>query len=152
MQNHILHGENETLEFGKVISNLIQESLEPHFEFHLQGELGAGKTTLVRGILRSLGWEGSVKSPTYTMCEEYEFNEYLILHIDLYRTETYEDIEMLDLGRRFDGKKIIFIEWPENLKKDRDFDLKIEMLHAENSRKIVLIGDTILLNSLKANK
>ena len=115
-------------------------------------DLGAGKTTLVRGILRSLGWEGSVKSPTYTICEEYEFNEYLILHIDLYRTETYEDIEILDLGRRFDGKKIIFIEWPENLKKDRDFDLKIEMLHAENSRKIVLIGDTILLNSLKANK
>ena len=106
MHNLILQDEEETIIFGHKISELIKETDDSIFEFHLQGDLGAGKTTLVRGILRGLGWEGSVKSPTYTICEEYEFNNFLVLHIDLYRTEIDEDVEMLDLNRPFDGKKI----------------------------------------------
>ena len=112
IENYILKDESETLNFGSNIAALIKESNDSIFEFHLQGNLGAGKTTLVRGVLRALGWGGSVKSPTYTICEEYDFEEFLILHIDLYRTEIEEDIEMLELNRDFDGKKVIFIEWP----------------------------------------
>lgn len=148
MENHILQDESETLDFGEQIAALIKQSDNSIFEFHLQGDLGAGKTTLVRGILRALGWEGSVKSPTYTICEEYDFDEFLILHIDLYRTEIEEDVQMLELNRGFDGKKIIFIEWPEKVEGKRSFNLKINMMHYKNSRKIELIGDTILLEKL----
>ena len=148
IENYILQDESETLNFGINIAALIKESDETIFEFHLQGDLGAGKTTLVRGVLRALGWYGSVKSPTYTICEEYEFDQFLILHIDLYRTEIDEDVEMLELNRSFDGKKIIFIEWPEKVEDKRLFNLKINMMHFENSRKIRIVGDTILIEEL----
>ncbi|MBL6903494.1 MAG: tRNA (adenosine(37)-N6)-threonylcarbamoyltransferase complex ATPase subunit type 1 TsaE [SAR86 cluster bacterium] len=148
MENYILKDESETLNFGSNIAALIKESNDSIFEFHLQGNLGAGKTTLVRGVLRALGWGGSVKSPTYTICEEYDFEEFLILHIDLYRTEIEEDIEMLELNRDFDGKKVIFIEWPEKVEGKRMSNLKINMMHYQNSRKIEMIGDTILIEKL----
>ena len=148
IENYILQDESETLNFGSNIAALINESDKTIFEFHLQGDLGAGKTTLVRGVLRALGWNGSVKSPTYTICEEYEFDQFLILHIDLYRTEIDEDVEMLELNRSFDGKKIIFIEWPEKVEDKRLFNLKINMMHFANSRKIRIIGDTILIEKL----
>jgi tRNA threonylcarbamoyladenosine biosynthesis protein TsaE len=148
IENYILKDESETLNFGSNIAALIKESNDSIFEFHLQGNLGAGKTTLVRGVLRALGWGGSVKSPTYTICEEYDFEEFLILHIDLYRTEIEEDIEMLELNRDFDGKKVIFIEWPEKVEGKRMSNLKINMMHYQNSRKIEMIGDTILIEKL----
>ena len=148
IENYILQDESETLNFGSNIAALINESDKTIFEFHLQGDLGAGKTTLVRGVLRALGWNGSVKSPTYTICEEYEFDQFLILHIDLYRTEIDEDVEMLELNRSFDGKKIIFIEWPEKVEDKRLFNLRINMMHFENSRKIRIVGDTILIEEL----
>ena len=148
IENYILQDESETLNFGSNIAALINESDKTIFEFHLQGDLGAGKTTLVRGVLRALGWNGSVKSPTYTICEEYEFDQFLILHIDLYRTEIDEDVEMLELNRSFDGKKIIFIEWPEKVEDKGLFNLRINMMHFENSRKIRIIGDTILIEKL----
>ena len=109
-----LKDEKATLEFGAKLAKIINESDNASLEFHLQGDLGAGKTTLVRGILSALGWHGSVKSPTYTICEEYELNQFLVLHIDLYRTEVDEDIDMLELNREHKNKKLIFIEWPEN--------------------------------------
>ena len=148
IENYILKDESETLNFGSNIAALIKESNDSIFEFHLQGNLGAGKTTLVRGVLRALGWGGSVKSPTYTICEEYDFEEFLILHIDLYRTEIEEDVEMLELNRDFDGKKVIFIEWPEKVEGKRMSNLKINMMHYQNSRKIEMIGDTILIEKL----
>jgi tRNA threonylcarbamoyladenosine biosynthesis protein TsaE len=148
IENYILKDESETLNFGSNIAALIKESNDSIFEFHLQGNLGAGKTTLVRGVLRALGWGGSVKSPTYTICEEYDFEEFLILHIDLYRTEIEEDIEMLELNRDFNGKKVIFIEWPEKVEGKRMSNLKINMMHYQNSRKIEMIGDTILIEKL----
>ena len=148
IENYILQDESETLDFGRSIAMLIKDSDESIFEFHLQGDLGAGKTTLVRGVLRALGWSGSVKSPTYTICEEYDFEQFLVLHIDLYRTEIDEDVEMLELNRSFDGKKIIFIEWPEKVEDKRLFNLKINMMHFANSRKIRIIGDTILIEKL----
>ena len=148
IENYILKDESETLNFGSNIAALIKESNDSIFEFHLQGNLGAGKTTLVRGVLRALGWRGSVKSPTYTICEEYDFEEFLILHIDLYRTEIEEDVEMLELNRDFNGKKVIFIEWPEKVEGKRMSSLKINMMHYQNSRKIEMIGDTILIEKL----
>ena len=111
----ILSDESETLKMGAAIMQAIDEMELAEIEVHLSGNLGAGKTTLVRGILQNNGWQGPVTSPSYTLCEEYEFENQLFMHVDLYRITDSEDIEILALDRRMEKQKIIFIEWPENL-------------------------------------
>jgi tRNA threonylcarbamoyladenosine biosynthesis protein TsaE len=91
-------------------------ALRPGMVIYLQGDLGAGKTTLVRGILKALNYVGRVKSPTYTLVESYELSRFILQHYDLYRM--IDPREWLDAGFRDDCNEntLCLVEWPEKAK------------------------------------
>jgi len=144
----ILSDEPDTLKMGAAIMHAINKIESDEVEIHLNGNLGAGKTTLVRGILQSTGWKGPVTSPSYTLCEEYEFDSQLFLHVDLYRISESEDVAILDLDRKITKQKIIFIEWPENLLASRTSHLIIELIHLDHKRQVRVKSDITEIESL----
>lgn len=104
-----LADEAATLALGAQLAR----ELVPGLTIYLEGDLGAGKTTLVRGLLRALGHVGRVKSPTYTLVEPYSLPGFELYHFDLYRM--HDPREWLDAGFRdvSDGQAVSLIEWPE---------------------------------------
>jgi tRNA threonylcarbamoyladenosine biosynthesis protein TsaE len=105
-----LEGEAATEEFGRRLGPL----LRPGDAIVLYGELGTGKTTLARGILRGLGFEGEVASPTFPIVLPYDLPRFPVWHVDLYRTETPAEIDELALDEALDDGALI-VEWPERL-------------------------------------
>tara|TARA_B100001059_G_scaffold18537_1_gene15169 strand:+ start:454 stop:891 length:438 start_codon:yes stop_codon:yes gene_type:complete len=105
------------------------------------GEVGSGKTTLVKEICKQLKVKDQVSSPTYTLINEYSCDDGLVIHMDLYRVENKEEINNLGLFEYLDNKFII-IEWPELIMNDLDINhsiLKIDFIDTDN-RKINLIN------------
>ena len=149
MKKIYLENYDATNKIGKLISEDILNISKDNVEIHLEGDLGAGKTFLTRSIISHAGWSGLVKSPTYTLCEEYELNKLLFLHIDLYRSDESEDLDIFNLNRETHLKKIIIIEWSDKLKENRSFDLKIKFEHINNQREIEIIDNSNLFLTLK---
>ena len=88
-------------------------SLTSGLVIFLEGDLGSGKTTLVRGLLRALGFEGKVKSPTYTLVELYAISRLNLYHFDFYRFECAEEYLDAGLDDYFQGDGVCLVEWPE---------------------------------------
>jgi len=105
----LLTSESQTLVLGKEIAPVLQKGLV----IYLLGDLGAGKTTLVRGILNQLGESGSIKSPTYTLVESYTTPSLTIHHFDLYRFQNPYEWDDLGLSDFFSNHALCLIEWPE---------------------------------------
>jgi tRNA threonylcarbamoyladenosine biosynthesis protein TsaE len=108
---------------------------------HLHGDLGAGKTTLVRGFLRGRGHDGPVRSPTYTLIEPYELADGAVYHLDLYRLGDPEELEYLGLRDLLGGEVTLLIEWPERGEGWLPSpDLVIDIAHLEAGRDITVSG------------
>lgn len=108
---------------------------------YLKGELGAGKTTIVRGFLRGMGYSGKVKSPTYTLVEPYEFKNIKINHFDLYRLDDPMELEAIGFRDYFDGTAISLVEWPEKAQRFlREPDILIQITMQNDAREVVLQG------------
>ena len=104
----------------------------------LEGDLGTGKTTLVRGLLRSLGFQGTVKSPTYTLVEPYQINDRTIYHFDLYRLGDPEELEYMGGRDYWSSKALCLIEWPDRASGYLpEADLKLTLLHQGKQRKVL---------------
>ncbi len=122
---------------------------------YLHGDLGAGKTTLVRGFLRGLGHTGAVKSPTYTLMEPYRIGEASYCHIDLYRLADAGELEYLGLRDLLEDGATLLVEWPERGQGELPPpDLMIHIEHLVQGRNLELRAETEsgkrLLNAVMA--
>ena len=104
-----LADEAATLNFVTALAKVMQ----PNLTIYLHGDLGAGKTTLVRGLLHAMGHVGKVKSPTYTLVEPYVVSGYNLYHFDLYRFNDDEEWESAGFRDYFNAESICVIEWPQ---------------------------------------
>ncbi|MDQ7731430.1 tRNA (adenosine(37)-N6)-threonylcarbamoyltransferase complex ATPase subunit type 1 TsaE [Halomonas sp. SpR1] len=103
-----LDSEEAQVAFGEALGQVLQG----HGLVYLEGELGAGKTTLTRGILRAYGHLGAVKSPTYTLVEPYELGSQRVYHLDLYRLSDPEELEFIGGRDVLADDALSIIEWP----------------------------------------
>ncbi|HEY6093851.1 MAG TPA: tRNA (adenosine(37)-N6)-threonylcarbamoyltransferase complex ATPase subunit type 1 TsaE [Gallionellaceae bacterium] len=121
----------------------LAQALAPGLVVYLRGDLGAGKTTLVRALLHALGYSGRVKSPTYTLVEQYEAGGLHLRHFDLYRFQDPEEWEAAGFRDEFDGSNICLVEWPDRaagLLPQADVEIVFEIL--PHGRKLALHANT----------
>ena len=107
--NYDLKDESETLRLAESMAS----HLSPGMNLYLKGELGSGKTTFVRGVLRGLGYQDKVKSPTYTLVEPYSLEKFTIHHFDLYRFKNDTEWDEAGFREYFNNTSICLVEWPE---------------------------------------
>lgn len=130
----ITRSADQTRAFGAAMGEAIRDAkFERAIVIALNGELGAGKTTLVNGFMRALGVSGAVRSPTYTLIEPYEFAGRVVYHLDLYRLADPSELEMLAPRDLLEPRAVLLVEWAERAGAALPHaDLTIELAYPKN--------------------
>jgi tRNA threonylcarbamoyladenosine biosynthesis protein TsaE len=134
-----LQTEADTVRFGAELAAIVHAGMV----FYLRGELGAGKTTLARGLLQALGVKERVKSPTFTLVEPYNISSLYLYHFDFYRLRSYD--EWIDAGFRdyFNSESFCLVEWPEKAGPELPgADLTADLAIAGGGRTVTLSANT----------
>ena len=131
--------EAATLKFAAQLALAIQ----PNLTIYLHGNLGAGKTTLVRGLLHALGYVGKVKSPTYNLVESYHIANCQYYHFDLYRFNDEEEWEAAGFRDYFNSQTVCLVEWPEKAENSLPMpDLNVIFEIIDMGRKLTVTAHT----------
>lgn len=141
MQIELINSEATEAIGAKLSRQLPQKCL-----IFLKGQLGAGKTTLVRGLLRGLGHQGAVKSPTYTLVEEYFQGGRHVFHFDLYRLADPEELEWIGVDDYLTQDAVCLIEWPEmgdGFLPEPDLVLTLSVVGLERSLDLEIINPAL---------
>ena len=101
-----------TIDTIHTVSDHIKDLINNHTIFLFEGELGSGKTTLIKKILKDVGISEHVKSPTFSLVNEYIENDLIIFHFDLYRVKNENELDNIGFYEYLDSGKLCFIEWP----------------------------------------
>ena len=148
-----MHNDDDTLRITRHLADEaatlalgaeLARELRAGMTLYLEGDLGAGKTTLVRGMLRALGYGGRVKSPTYTLTEIYSLPAFELYHFDLYRM--HDPREWMDAGFRdvAEGQVVNLVEWPEKaagLLPPPDIRIRLHVL--DKGREVEVIAESL---------
>lgn len=145
VKSYFLSDEDATVAFGAALANIVKNQIKQGIIVFLNGDLGAGKTTMTRGFVRGMGHNGAVKSPTYTLVEPYELPPWNIYHFDLYRLADPEELEFMGIRDYFSENSCSFIEWPEKggslLAKA---DLTINLAYKNEQREVSIHAESVL--------
>ena len=134
-------------EATKNLATKIARCLDNQGVLTFSGALGAGKTTFIRALLRSVGVTGSIKSPTFSLVESYYIQDLPIHHFDLYRIEDESELEYIGFREYFTENSICCIEWPERLNNNtinRDLCFSFSFTRKGQERSATLTAETIL--------
>lgn len=122
------------------ISKIILDNIKRINIVLLKGDLGSGKTTLVKSILKKLGVNDEIKSPTFSIVNEYDHPSGPIYHFDLYRIEKIDELDVIGFEEYIDNCNICFIEWPEvGMEKIFGNYMQINLGHIDDNKREILI-------------
>lgn len=142
-----ISGEQKTILLGQILSRICLKYCKEQKRcilINLEGDLGAGKTTFSKGFIKECGFKDLVRSPTYTLVEPYEFEDFSVYHFDLYRLLDPQELEYMGIRDYFLKTGVCLVEWPDKAQGYLPMPEIIVKLSYDNQSRVVVIESNLL--------